>query len=575
MKNNNFKLIYKYLKKDKKYVYLYLILFLFAYIPPYISTIFSGYALEYLVSLNYSKFIINLVISTSLYLFSYSIVRYPLEKIYNYLEIEFITNVSKDLYKKINNLPCFAFEEIGVGEYVNRLYSDVDRILQLLKKMIKVICRSIIIIIFLIISFKINIIIGLEILLFAVLMLFISCKYFPIIKKKNTLIKEETDIYIKNITENLTGIREIKSLGIKNNIFKSISIILDNLFKDTKDVHNYEINYYIINGLVYMILEFIILFTSGTFVYKGIISIASFVIIQNYIYRIDDVVESISDFGINYNKVVVSLKRLDEILNNKLYQDEKFGLKELNNCQGNITFKNIKFKYPNDKFLTLKNLNIEFNPSKKIAIVGKSGHGKSTLFNLLLRFFDPISGNIYIDNINIKDLTEDSLRKNISIIRQSPFLFNKTIFDNFKIVKEDVSLKEVRKVCKMAYIDDYIMSLPNKYNTIIGEGGVNLSGGEKQRIAIARTLLLNTKIILFDEATSALDNVSQEIIKKTIDNLVSDHTVIIVAHRLSTIIDADLIYLIDNGKCIIKGNHRELLEKSNIYKELYMNELLN
>ena len=144
--------------------------------------------------------------------------------------------------------------------------------------------------------------------------------------------------------------------------------------------------------------------------------------------------------------------------------------------------------------------------------------------------------------------------------------------ENFRLVKKDVTLEEVREVCKKSYIDEYIMSLPKQYETIIGEGGVNLSGGQKQRLAIARTLLINTKIILFDEATSALDNESQEYIKQTIDNLILDHTIVIVAHRLSTIMDADVIHVIDKGKLVASGTHKELLENSNIYRSLYTTE---
>ena len=293
---------------------------------------------------------------------------------------------------------------------------------------------------------------------------------------------------------------------------------------------------------------------------------------EMYIWRIDEVVESISEFGVSYNKVTVSLKRIDEIINNRLYKDEQFGKKSLVNNSGVIEFKNVKFKYSEDEDYTLNGLNLKVVPNKKIAVVGKSGNGKSTIFNLLLRYFDSTTGEILIDGINIKDLTEKSLRENISIIRQAPFLFNLTILENFKLVKPNVTLKEVRKYCKEAYIDDYIMSLPNKYNTVIGEGGINLSGGQKQRLAIARTLLLNTKIILFDEATSALDNESQEYIKKTINNLVKDHTIIIVAHRLSTIVDADIINIIDKGKLESSGTHEELLKTSKVYKTLYSNE---
>ena len=222
--------------------------------------------------------------------------------------------------------------------------------------------------------------------------------------------------------------------------------------------------------------------------------------------------------------------------------------------------------------ITGLSLNIE--PNKKTAVVGRSGNGKSTIFNLLLRYFDATKGEILIDDVNIKDLSEDSLRKNISVIRQMPFLFNLTIMDNFKLVKPDITLDEVRDVCKKAYIDEYIMSLPKKYDTLIGEGGVNLSGGQKQRLAIARTLVLNTKIILFDEATSALDNESQEYIKKTINELVKDHTIIIVAHRLSTIVDADVINIIDKGKLLASGTHKKLMKESDVYSNLYHSESL-
>ena len=329
------------------------------------------------------------------------------------------------------------------------------------------------------------------------------------------------------------------------------------------------------NNLTYFVLQFIILFTAGYYVIHGKIAYSIFMMLETYIWRIDEVVESISDFGVNYNKVTVSLKRIGEIINNELYEDEKFGNVELKDVKGIIELKDVKFKYSDEEDNTLKGLSLKFEPRQKIAVVGRSGNGKSTIFNLLLRYFDATEGVITVDGVDIKDLTEDSLRRNISIIRQAPFLFNLSILDNFKLAKEDVSLEEVRKFCREAYIDDYIMSLPNKYDTIIGEGGINLSGGQKQRLAIARTLLLDTKIILFDEATSALDNESQEYIKKTIDNLVKNHTVIIVAHRLSTIVDADIINVIDKGQLAGSGSHEELLKSSKVYQGLYQNESSN
>lgn len=572
-KFSTFRILFQYLKNEKLKLFIYILLIFLTYLPSLIAAFIWGFALESLIKNKFTEFVMYLAIWEGIYIFFYTILQIPRDYLYNYLEIKFTKNVSIDLYKKIDMLPAKAFEEIGVGEFINRLYTDPDRIMELLQKLIKLICKALVVIVVLIFSFKISLLLGFEILLFGLIMGLISYKFFPKIKKTQESIKKESDNYVKVATENITGIREIKSLGIKKNIEKNIFNILNNLFNHNKEIKKYEVIYYSLNNLTYFILQFIILLTAGYYTVTGKIAYSMFIVLETYIWRIDEVVESISDFGVNYNKITVSLKRINELINNKLYDDEKFGSITLDNVKGNIKFENVKFKYSDDEDLTLRGLDLNIEPHKKIAIVGRSGNGKSTLFNLLLRYFDPISGTISLDGVNINDLTEENLRKNISIIRQTPFLFNLSIFDNFKLVKDDVTLEEVRKYCKEAYIDDYIMSLPDKYDTTIGEGGINLSGGQKQRLAIARTLLLNTKIILFDEATSALDNESQDYIKKTINNLVKDHTIVIVAHRLSTIVDADVINVIDKGKLEATGTHEELLKKSKVYKNLYSNEL--
>ena len=574
-KFNSFNILWHYLKDDKLKIFIYIILVICTYMPALLTAYFEGRALELLITKDLTGFTTFLSLWIGIYIIAYSFLQIPRDSIYNYLEIKFMKNVSRDLYKKIDKLPAIVFEDIGVGEFINRLYTDPDRVMELLAKLIKLVCKSLVIIVVVILAFKISIILGLEIIIFGTIMGFISYKFFPKIKTTQENIKKESDNYVKVATENITGIREIKALGIKKNIERNIFSNLDKMFDNTKKIRKYEVIYYNLNNLVYYILQFIILFTTGYFFIKGEVSYSIFIMIENYIWRIDEVVESISDFGVNYNKVTVSLKRIDEIINNKISQDEVFGNKVLGNTKGVIEFRNVKFKYREDEDYTLNGLNLKIEPNKKTAIVGRSGNGKSTIFNLLLRYFDATKGVITIDGINIKDLTEESLRENISVIRQSPFLFNLSIMDNFRLIRDNVTLDEVREVCKRAYIDDYIMSLPKGYDTIIGEGGINLSGGQKQRIAIARTLLINTKIILFDEATSALDNESQEYIKKTIDELVNDHTVIIVAHRLSTIIDADVINVIDKGELEASGSHNELLKKSLVYKDLYNTESSN
>jgi len=218
-------------------------------------------------------------------------------------------------------------------------------------------------------------------------------------------------------------------------------------------------------------------------------------------------------------------------------------------------------------------MNFEIKPNEKVAFVGKSGAGKTTIFSLITKLYSLNEGKILLDGYNIDDLTCDSLRNNMSIITQNPYIFNLTVKENLLLAKENASMKEIRTACKMACIDDFIMTLSDKYDTMLGENGIILSGGQKQRLAIARALLMKTEIILFDEATSALDNETQESINQAIENLKGEYTILIIAHRLSTVIDCDKIFVVDKGKITDSGSHKELLKNSNSYKSLYEKDL--
>ena len=235
--------------------------------------------------------------------------------------------------------------------------------------------------------------------------------------------------------------------------------------------------------------------------------------------------------------------------------------------EGEIEFQHVNFSY--GKKPIIKDLNMHIAPNEKVAIVGKSGSGKTTIMNLITRIYDVDSGDILIDGIPSREFDCNSLRGNISVVTQQPYIFNYSVKENLLLAKPNAKMSEIREACRMAHIDEYIMSLPNKYNTILGEGGVILSGGQKQRLAIARALLMGAKIILFDEATSALDNKTQAEIQEAISELKGGYTLVIVAHRLSTIIDSDRIFVIEEGKLIDSGTHRELLRDCALYRSLY------
>ena len=220
-------------------------------------------------------------------------------------------------------------------------------------------------------------------------------------------------------------------------------------------------------------------------------------------------------------------------------------------------------------------MSFQVHANETIAFVGKSGVGKSTIFSLLCKLYPIHSGKILLDGMDLETLDERSIRNNITIISQNPYIFNMSIKDNFRLVKKNVTQKEIEEACKLACLDDFIKGLKDGYDTIVGEGGITLSGGQRQRLAIARAFVQNTKIILFDEATSALDNETQNSIQQAINNMKDKYTILIIAHRLSTIIHADKIMLVEDGKITAVGTHQELLEKNKNYKKLYQKELLN
>lgn len=238
-----------------------------------------------------------------------------------------------------------------------------------------------------------------------------------------------------------------------------------------------------------------------------------------------------------------------------------------NNIKGNIEFKNVEFQYNSNKLF--KNLNLKIESNKMIAIVGRSGEGKSTILKLISKGYSVDGGEILIDNYNINDLSEKTIKDNISVVSQSPYIFNLSIKDNIKLANPTATDEEIIEVCKKAQIHDIIDQMEKGYNTLVGENGVILSGGQKQRIAIARALIKKSKIILLDEATSSLDNSNQEKIKNVIKELSKDHTVIIVAHRLSTIVDSDNIFVVNKHKICASGTHTELMNSCEEYRNLY------
>ena len=284
-------------------------------------------------------------------------------------------------------------------------------------------------------------------------------------------------------------------------------------------------------------------------------------------------VRSLATLNIAVNQGLVAAKRVLPIIDNKNKIIENENDKILNLTKGNIKFVDVNFGYNEDQSQTLQSINLNLSGGKMTSLVGHSGAGKSTILNLIPRFYDPNSGDILIDDQSIYHSTISSLRKNISLVTQDTTLFDDTIKNNIAYANLNASDEEIKEVAKLSFAHDFINNLPNKYNTLIGENGVRLSGGEKQRLSIARAMLKKSQIILLDEATSSLDAETENKIQKAITYLTKNRTTIVIAHRLSTILNSDNIYVIDHGKVAEQGNHKELLTKSEIYKNFYEKQI--
>jgi len=317
----------------------------------------------------------------------------------------------------------------------------------------------------------------------------------------------------------------------------------------------------------------ILIFYSGKLIIKNEIDINNFFSFLAAMMLAYQPVRSLATLNIGVNQGLAAAKRILPIVDNKNYIKDNKDDKSLELTKGNIEFKKVSFKYVNTEGSTLKSIDLKIEGGKMTALVGHSGAGKSTIMNLIPRFYDRIAGDIFIDGSSIYNKKIASLRKNISLVTQDTTLFDDTIKNNISYANQKVSEKNIIEAAKLSFADEFINKLPNKYNTIIGENGVRLSGGEKQRLSIARAMLKDSKIILLDEATSSLDAETESKIQKAINLLTKNRTTLVIAHRLSTILNSDKIYVINNGLVVGEGKHEELIKSSEIYKNFYEKQI--
>ncbi len=479
-----------------------------------------------------------------------------------------VKNLRTDLIDNISRTKTSKFDSINSGEIISRINTDTAVITDVIFGIIGNLSYVLSGLAFTVYICFINIWLGLLLIVAVIVFSIFENGFQKHNYRMNKKRKAISDRNIGLISEIARGIRDIKNLNIRKNAQGKFTLNAQHLENVGYDKAKGNILWRKARRISEMLFEFGLVVLGVTLMMQGSITIGALIIIIFYRYHSMNLIQYLADIREKINDAKVSAERICEILDEKDYPKESFGKKVIKEPKGAIEFKNVEFSY-NDKTEVFKNLNLKIEPNKSVAFVGKSGQGKSTLLSLLSRLYDVNKGKILIDNVNIKDLSEDGLRDLVTVVPQTPYIFNTSIRENLTFIAPDLTDEQMFEVCKKAQIHDFIINKEKGYDSLIGENGLILSGGQRQRLAIARALLKNSRIILFDEATSALDNENQKKIQDVISNLTTDHTVLVVAHRLSTVVNCDEIVMLDEGKIIAKGTHKELMKTCAPYKALY------
>lgn len=385
--------------------------------------------------------------------------------------------------------------------------------------------------------------------------------------------KRENEKHDTLIIETIRAHLEIRSLNCENRFLQELKTSdenVDKLFlsRVLKSFYNGSCfdAYRGISDFLYIVL-LVLLCTNRHFLP------VTAIILYNYHVQLSGGTDTIQDLADSFREIRISMDRISELFDNVKFPKNTYGNVSREKLYGDIEFRNVDFGYENGenggRVDVYKNLSLHIQPGENVAFVGASGCGKSTVLKLISRFYDPDRGAVYIDGIDTREYDKETLRGNITLINQNTYIFDKTIRDNFKLFKPDLTEEEMISVCKAACIHDEIMRFPEGYDTRVGEGGVVLSGGQCQRIAFVRAILRNTPIIMLDESTSALDNITQSKVLNYVKQIENGKTMITVAHRLSTIVDCDRIYFIENGNVAAQGTHEELVKSCEGYRKLY------